>query len=115
VGAGNESRFGLLLRTWRLAGSHAGFELTRSFGKFFGNFPKKLGGATFGFGGNFFFHVFSQTGQFFVETATEFFEFVHKLQRRYIRRVSGIIGTQESGCKEECWPFPIIGRCAWSA
>lgn len=39
---------------------------------------------------DFFFHVAAQASQLFVEAAAQFFEFVHKLARRYERRDFGI-------------------------
>ena len=83
------------LGVWRLPGSNAGFQFAGSFGQFFRNFAKKLRCAFFGFGSDFFFNVFAEAGYFFIQAAAEFFKFVHKVARRYARRDSGIIGTQE--------------------
>ena len=79
AGDASGSRFRLLIRVCgrRLTVGNAGFEFAGSFGEFFGHFAEKLRGAFFGFWGDFFFDVLAETGQLFVETAAEFFEFVH--------------------------------------
>ena len=105
----------MLLRVLGLAGGYPGFEFAGSFGQFFRYFSEELGGAFFSLGSDFFFNVLAEAGQFFVETAAQFFKFVHKVPHRYERRDSGIIETLDKSCKEESWPFPIIGKCAWNA
>ena len=63
------SRFGLL-RILCVARGDAGFQLLRSFGQFFGNFPKELGRAPFGFRRDFLFQVLAEASQLFVKSAS---------------------------------------------
>jgi hypothetical protein len=75
--SGPKSRFGYL-RVCLLAIRHARFELPGSFGELFRYFAKKLRRTPLRFWSHFIFHIFAEPGKFFIQTAANFFKFVHK-------------------------------------
>src|ERR1700688_2204414 len=61
------------------ASSISRFELLRGIGQQFRNLAKESCSAFLGAGSNFFFHIFAQPRQFFVEPLPNFLKFVHVL------------------------------------